>query len=71
MNLKLYMSKKRKPMKHFKPYIPKEVEFPVQSDHNFDLECRIIIDFRSSAKESIIKRFSRIEGFKYRFLFAK
>jgi uncharacterized YigZ family protein len=43
----------------------------IQSDHNFDLECRIIIDFRSSAKESIIERFSRIEGLNYRFLFAK
>jgi len=29
------MSKKRKHKKHFKPYIPKEDEFPIQSDHNF------------------------------------
>jgi hypothetical protein len=43
----------------------------IQSDHNFDLECRMIIDFRSSAKERIIERFSRIEGLNYRFLFAK
>lgn len=42
-----------------------------QSDHTFDLECRIIIDFRSSAKEKIIERFSRIEGLSYRFLSAK
>ncbi|MCX6328673.1 MAG: YigZ family protein [Bacteroidia bacterium] len=43
----------------------------IQSEHNFDLECRIIIDFRSSAKERIIERFSRIEGLNYRFLSAK
>ena len=27
------MSKKRKHIKHFKPYTPKEDEFPIESDH--------------------------------------
>ena len=39
-----------------------------QTEHSFDLECRILIDFRSSAKEKIFARFSRIEGFEYKFL---
>jgi hypothetical protein len=29
------MSKKRKHKKHFKPYIPKGDEFPIESDHYF------------------------------------
>lgn len=42
-----------------------------QKEHSFDLECRIIIDFRSSAKEKIFARFSRIEGLDYKFLASK
>jgi uncharacterized YigZ family protein len=42
-----------------------------QTEHSFDLECRILIDFRSSAKEKIFARFSRIEGFDYKFLSSK
>jgi uncharacterized YigZ family protein len=38
-----------------------------QSDHQFDLECRIVISFRSSASDRILKRLSRIEGFRYSF----
>jgi len=29
------MSKKKKHKKHFKPYIPKGDEFPIESDYNF------------------------------------
>jgi len=29
------MSKRSKHKKHFKPYIPKDDEFPIESDHNF------------------------------------
>jgi hypothetical protein len=29
------MSKNRKPKKHFKPYIPKEDQCPIESDHYF------------------------------------
>jgi len=39
-----------------------------QSEHSFDLECRIIISFRASARERIINRISRIEGLTYRLL---
>jgi uncharacterized YigZ family protein len=39
-----------------------------QSDHSFDMECRIIISFRSSVRDRILKRFDRIEGLSYRFL---
>jgi uncharacterized YigZ family protein len=42
-----------------------------QSGHSFDLECRITISFRLSARERILTRFSRIEGFKYRFISVK
>ena len=42
-----------------------------QTEHSFDLECRILIDFRSSAKEKIFARFSRIEGFDYKYLSSK
>jgi putative IMPACT (imprinted ancient) family translation regulator len=40
----------------------------IQSNHSFDLECVIKVLIRSSIKEKVISRFSRIEGFKYRFL---
>jgi len=39
-----------------------------QSDHSFDLECRITISFSTSLKEKILNRFSRITGLKYRFI---
>ncbi|MFH0841806.1 MAG: YigZ family protein [Bacteroidota bacterium] len=39
-----------------------------QSEHSFDLECRIIISFRALARERIINRISRIEGLTYRLL---
>lgn len=42
-----------------------------QSDHSFDLECRIIINFRLSSREKILARFSRIEDLKYKFLAVK
>ena len=43
----------------------------IQTDHTFDLECRIILHFRLSARERIFSRFSRIEGLEYRFLEVK
>ena len=39
-----------------------------QSEQLFDLECRIKICFRISAKEKILTRLSRIEGLKYSFI---
>jgi uncharacterized YigZ family protein len=42
-----------------------------QSGHSFDLECRITVHFRLSSKERIMSRFSRIEGFKSRFISVK
>jgi len=39
-----------------------------QSEQSFDLECRIMINFRVSLKEKIINRLSRIEGLKYTYL---
>jgi len=42
-----------------------------QSDHSFDLECRIKINFRLSARKKILARFSRIEDLKYNFLSVK
>lgn len=40
----------------------------VQSGHSFDLECRIIIQFRPSAKERVLTRLSRINGLVHKFL---
>jgi uncharacterized YigZ family protein len=37
-----------------------------QSDHKFDLECIININFRTTAREHILNRLSRIEGLRYR-----
>jgi uncharacterized YigZ family protein len=37
-----------------------------QSDQKFDLECSIIINFRSSADERILERLERIVGLEYR-----
>ncbi|HBH83234.1 MAG TPA: YigZ family protein [Bacteroidales bacterium] len=39
-----------------------------QSDQTFDLECRMIINFRLVSQEKIIGRLSRIDGLKLRFL---
>ena len=39
-----------------------------QADQSFDLECRIKVNFRASARERILTRFSRIEGLNYKFL---
>jgi len=39
-----------------------------QSDHLFDLECRITVSFRSSSGEKILGRLSRINGLVYRFI---
>jgi uncharacterized YigZ family protein len=43
----------------------------IQTDHSFDVECRINLHFRSSAKERILGRFSRIAGLNHRFLSVK
>jgi uncharacterized YigZ family protein len=39
-----------------------------QSKQSFALECRITINFRVSAKEKILNRFSRIENLTYRYI---
>jgi len=39
-----------------------------QSNQSFDLECRIKISFRLSAKEKILNRLSGIAGLKYSFI---
>jgi uncharacterized YigZ family protein len=39
-----------------------------QSDHLFDLECRIRLNFRASESNKILSRLTRIEGLKYRYL---
>ena len=39
-----------------------------QSKQSFDLECRVMLNFRSSAKERILDRLSRITGLNYRFI---
>jgi uncharacterized YigZ family protein len=39
-----------------------------QSSQAFDLECRIKINFRLLSKEIILKRLSRIDGLKYRYI---
>jgi uncharacterized YigZ family protein len=43
----------------------------IQTEHTFDLECRIRIQFRQSSSERILSRLSRIEGLKYIFLSVK
>lgn len=42
-----------------------------QSGQSFELECSIIINVRVSAREKLIKRLSRVEGLKYRYLETK
>jgi len=39
-----------------------------QSEQSFDLECRILLNFRVTLKEKILNRLSRIEGLKYTYL---
>lgn len=39
-----------------------------QADQSFDLECCIKVNFRTSARERILARLSRIEGLKYKFI---
>lgn len=39
-----------------------------QSDQIFDLSCNIRVNFRSSSKEKILGRLSRIEGLEYKYL---
>ncbi len=38
------------------------------SDQKFELECSLIVDFRISEKERILKRLARVEGVEYKFL---
>lgn len=47
--------------------IIKEEEI-VSSGHEFDLKCRININFRISAQERILKMMNRIEGLEYLFI---
>jgi uncharacterized YigZ family protein len=42
-----------------------------QSGQSFDLECRILLNFRLSAKEKILSRLSRIEGLNHKYLETK
>jgi uncharacterized YigZ family protein len=39
-----------------------------QSDQSFDLECRILINFRVSSKEKVLNRLSRIDGIKCKYI---
>ena len=39
-----------------------------QSEQLFDLECRILLNFRVSLKEKILNRLTRIDGLKYTYL---
>ena len=39
-----------------------------QSEQSFNLECRILLNFRVTLKEKILNRLSRIEGLKYTYL---
>lgn len=39
-----------------------------QSEQSFDLECRILLNFRISVKDKILHRLSRIEGLTFRYL---
>src|SRR5664280_122814 len=40
----------------------------VQSEQSFEMECRILINFRVSVKEKVTKRLERIDGLKYRYI---
>lgn len=39
-----------------------------QSEQSFELECRILLNFRLSLKEKVLNRLSRISGLKYRYI---
>jgi uncharacterized YigZ family protein len=39
-----------------------------QSQQSFDLECRILLNFRVSVKEKVLNQLSRIDGLKYRYI---
>jgi uncharacterized YigZ family protein len=39
-----------------------------QTEQSFDIECRILLDFRVSVREKVLDRFSRIDGLKYRYI---
>jgi uncharacterized YigZ family protein len=39
-----------------------------QSEQSFDIECRIILNFRVNLKERVLSRLSRIDGLKYTYL---
>jgi uncharacterized YigZ family protein len=39
-----------------------------QSEQSFDIECRIIINFRVSVKEKVLSRLARIDGLNYRYI---
>jgi uncharacterized YigZ family protein len=39
-----------------------------QSEQSFDLECRILLNFRVSLKERALNRLSRIDGLKYTYI---
>jgi uncharacterized YigZ family protein len=39
-----------------------------QSQQSFDLECRILLNFRVSAREKVLNRLCRIEGLKYTYI---
>ncbi len=39
-----------------------------QTDQRFDLECNIKVNFRSSVKEHMLHRFSRVEGLTFSYL---
>lgn len=43
----------------------------IKSEHSFESECRMVISFRLSARERILKRFSRIEGFSSKLLYTR
>jgi Uncharacterized conserved protein len=39
-----------------------------QSEQSFDIECRILLNFRVSSKEIVLNRLSRIDGLNYRYI---
>jgi putative IMPACT (imprinted ancient) family translation regulator len=39
-----------------------------QSEQSFDIECRILLNFRISSKEKVLYRLSRIDGLNYRYI---
>lgn len=39
-----------------------------QSQQSFDLECRLLLNFRVSVREKVLNRLSRIDDLKYRYI---